>query len=235
MVIDRMFVDSLPGPRDIIGLAWQEAESLGWSWPTPWGFTRPNGLSALPLTGGPAGWWDHELREGIRLRELSKLHLRRPELQGVQLGIDKEATLSLLRRASDDWEPARINTLHAVLAASPKVSKQLHAANVQAREKGTPIPFPDVLSPICPWCDLLVIEDHAHLYWSCPRWAPCREPLLESASVDSSGWHPCTRNAGIMVQGSELDSLVTCLPPIDNSSELEEIQRIQSSATPPSR
>ena len=132
---------------------------MGWEWTTPWGFTRP-GAGALPLTEGPDGWWDHELREGLRGREMPELVARRPELAGVERGIDRAATLSPLRKAEKDWDPIRVGTLHSVLAAAPRTQAQLHAANEKARAKDKPPPFPHVPSARCPWCDQGVDEDH---------------------------------------------------------------------------
>ena len=54
----------LPGP---VGIALKEVRDLGWSWESgPWQWDRP-GDSPLPVTGGPQGFFDHEVRVAVLL------------------------------------------------------------------------------------------------------------------------------------------------------------------------
>ena len=49
-----------------VGLVRHEADTLGWDWTaSPWRFERV-GKSPVPLTGGPNGYFSHELREDTR-------------------------------------------------------------------------------------------------------------------------------------------------------------------------
>ena len=61
-----------------VGLVRHEADSLGWDWiASPWRFDRV-GKSLVPLTGGPNGYFSHELREDTRQREYGQALKRRP-------------------------------------------------------------------------------------------------------------------------------------------------------------
>ena len=75
-VVERAWFLAVNSPRPKagavlgpVGLVQQEAESLGWDWSSaPWHFER-QGQSPVPLTGGPNGYFGHELREDTRQRE----------------------------------------------------------------------------------------------------------------------------------------------------------------------
>ena len=57
---------------------------------------------------------------------------RRPELAGVEQGIDRDATPSLLKKVRDTWDPPRVGILKSVLCCAPRTRAQLHAANEKA-------------------------------------------------------------------------------------------------------
>ena len=71
------------GTKGPVGVVAEEVHSLGWRWDSgPWHWDRP-GDAPLPLTGGPQGHFDHEVRHAVRQRELRALEARRPECTGA--------------------------------------------------------------------------------------------------------------------------------------------------------
>ena len=67
---------------------------MGWKWKHPWYYELPNG-ALMPVAGGPHGWWEHEMREALRNRDLAALVKNRPHLQGIEGGIANDIMLSL--------------------------------------------------------------------------------------------------------------------------------------------
>ena len=87
-----------PGARYRRHLDSYEARRMRWDWSiSPWGFRREHGRPVLALVGGPQGYFDHELREGIRGAELASAEAKRTECLGVSQGVNREATLALRR------------------------------------------------------------------------------------------------------------------------------------------
>ena len=56
---------SAPGP---IGVLLRQCKLMSWDWKLPGFFVRPH-APPLPLLLGPSAWWDHQVREGMRLAE----------------------------------------------------------------------------------------------------------------------------------------------------------------------
>ena len=71
-----------------------QAMSLGWHWNHPWHWTTETG-ALVPVAGGPNAWWAHEIREGLRRRDLRTLEARRPHLKGIRHGLANDIMPSL--------------------------------------------------------------------------------------------------------------------------------------------
>ncbi len=158
-----------------------EMRQLGWDWSvSPWAIQR-TGDSCLALVGGPAGYFDHQLRAAIRRRELRTVEQRRPHLQGAS-DIDRRAVFAALKH---DKRHAHVTAYQrgirkAVIAGSIMTTHQLHLAG-------------KVDSGRCPFCELDEDEDVEHLFYRCPAWASQRTKHLHTPVVDTSWWAPVTR------------------------------------------
>ena len=84
-------VGVVPGP---VGIVWKQVESLGWSWNEFLSFGR-GGLPGLSLVGEDDDAWGHAVRQAARMM-MWKRAVRRPDMAGVERGIDRRATLSLM-------------------------------------------------------------------------------------------------------------------------------------------
>ena len=102
----------VPGP---IGLVFKSVLALGWTWPSVDVFRRP-GRWDLPLCDGPDTWWDHELREGLRLARCAEAARKRKDMQGLDSpqGVDRLASLAVLQRSSG----TKLGMLRSILTGS---------------------------------------------------------------------------------------------------------------------
>ena len=81
--------DATPPNKDgPLHLVHYEVVKLGWTWPSPWYYSRPEAEGGIiPVAFSPNAWWEHEIREAIRLRELRAMVTRWPHLKGCEHGI----------------------------------------------------------------------------------------------------------------------------------------------------
>ena len=100
--------DATPPNKDSpLHLVHREIVKLGWTWPSPWYFSRPDAEEGLlPVAFFPNAWWEHEVREAIRLRELRAMVKRRPHLKACEHGIALDVQLSLVRWKGTEEQPA---------------------------------------------------------------------------------------------------------------------------------
>ena len=83
----------VPGPVDWIRATLAD---LGRGWESPEQFTRP-GKPALNIVAGDDKWWQHEIRDGLRLAQWRQAGQRRADMRGLDSshGVDRLATLAL--------------------------------------------------------------------------------------------------------------------------------------------
>ena len=82
-----------------IAILERTVEHLGWKWEKePWTFQR-TGKIDLPFLDQEDGWWKHEVRDEIRdmIWRTEKATTNRESFQGVEQGVDYEATTKLYR------------------------------------------------------------------------------------------------------------------------------------------
>ena len=206
----RKFLQTRPGMRELINAVWERYQhdgaqapgpiglvrrallGIGWSWDAPDCFTRPS-LPPLPVVGGQRAWWEHELRDGIRLSLWKRVANRRSDMVGLDspAGIDRVATMAAID--SNKTTPYEAGTLKGIISGSLRLQQRLFVAGL-------------VASPVCPFCNL---EDETleHCFWKCPRWHMLRTqsdiPTLEVCNR----WPPCTRECGIFVEHEEVLAL----------------------------
>ena len=139
----------VPGP---VGVMSSVCDLLDWRSVDLCCFGRPN-LPNLHLLGGPDGWCDHQVREGMRLAEWKRVAARRDDSMGMEChaGVDMEATTAWLQ--SRELSQERKGLLRSILSGSVRLGEGLHKAGLWQ-------------SATCPFCKLET-ESLAHCFWWC--------------------------------------------------------------------
>jgi ribonuclease HI len=107
-------------------------------------------------------------------------------MNGIQFGIEREATTALL--SSSRLTPLDKGTLRSILAGAVWTQDRLYRASL-------------VSSPTCPYCDALVAEDHRHMWWSCAAWAHLRIEHCGDLLHEVSAWPECLAVCGLLPAG----------------------------------
>eukprot|EP00973_Karenia_brevis_P063250 8794164-Karenia_brevis.AAC.1 len=103
----------------------------------------------------PVKEWQHEVREGLRMQLWNRAAARRSEFDGVQLGIDRSATLSRLHSCrTDDFHKG---ILRSILVGAVRSGHNLYKCGLAE-------------SDVCPFCAQGVPEDLGHMWWDCDAW-----------------------------------------------------------------
>ena len=176
-----------PGP---VGLVFKAVAALGWTWTSVGVFKRP-GRCDLPLCGGPDAWWDHELRDGLRLARWAETAKKRNDMQGLDAvqGVDRLASLALLSRSTG----ARLGLLRAIVVGSLRLQKRLFEASL-------------VNSPISPFCGT-ADETLRHCFWDCDRWSAIRARHCMSNCTSLASWPACTLECGLFIDDQRVPAL----------------------------
>ena len=175
----------VPGP---IGVVRQVLRSMDWTWVTPDLISRPE-LPNLSVIQGPAGWWHHQIRDGLRKALWSKVAERRADCNGLHetSGVDREATLHTLQ--SNATAPLDKGLLRSIVSGSVRLGERLCKAGLWH-------------SPVCPFCEM---EDESvrHCFWTCPAWDHLRlDPDLPDYH-ERQALPGCTLDCGIFMQSHE--------------------------------
>ena len=129
------------------------------------------------------GEWEHVIREALRMEAWRTAAARRADMQGIEVGIQKEITTGLL-----EWgklTPYEQALLRSILSGSIWTQDRLHRAKL-------------ALSPVCPYCSTGATEDHEHLWWKCPAWQDVRQMYAEACELDSEALPACMRCCGLL-------------------------------------
>ena len=181
-----------------IGLVLKTLEHMGWSWDEPHTFTRP-GRSPLHIVGCDQIWWEHQVRDGLRLTMWKRAGQRRQDMQGLadDCGVDRIATMAVCNSVKTEAYDAGI--LRSIIAGSVRLQQRLHVAGL-------------VDSAICTFCGLAE-ETLEHCFWQCPCWDAIRNQFDIPARRIVESWPRCTRDCGIFIEqrdvldlSAELDS-----------------------------
>eukprot|EP00973_Karenia_brevis_P085922 11916917-Karenia_brevis.AAC.1 len=174
----------LGGP---IGKVRKSLEALGWSWNSPLQVTTCNGEVLQPLDMTPRHW-QHEVREAIRLLHMRTAASRRDDMQGIEAGVDRFATLALLK--SKCLSDERKGMLRGILCGACWTGHRLASAG-------------QLPSPICPFCDSDAVEDELHIWWQCPAWNHIREQHSIAMMSFGPQWPRCLSHCGLMPENME--------------------------------
>ena len=161
--------------------------SLSWEWISPFEFrfSFGHGLHCtLNILTPDTEYFLHILRLGASRMLWQRAASQRKELRGIQHGIDKTATLSVLNRRSLLEYDRGI--LRSILACA--IYTQRHLFKTQQADH-----------PICPYC-WEAEETLIHLFWRCPKWQHIRTQHLTPAQLqDASQLPPATLRTGIFL------------------------------------
>ena len=117
---------------------------------------------------------------------------RRPDMAGIQLGIDRRATLSLM--SGGDISARQKGVLRGIIAGSIWTARRLFkAGRVEASN--------------CPYCGTDAEEDIEHRFWFCSRWDSIRAGFPDVMSWDRRMWSSCLKSCGIAHEVSEVIDL----------------------------
>eukprot|EP00973_Karenia_brevis_P064377 8944300-Karenia_brevis.AAC.1 len=155
---------------------------LGWAWVQPFVFQTASGTH-LDLLTLPAKQLQHEIREAQRTILWRSVACRRQDMLGIEFGIDRIATLSLLQ--SGKTEDYRKGVLRSIISGSIRTQTTLHKAGL-------------VGSPLCPFCHSSSPEDVEHLWWHCSAWDAIRRKYWNPFFAFSECWPACFKQCGVM-------------------------------------
>ena len=170
---------------------------MGWSWSQPHCFTRP-GHSLLPIVGCDQVWWEHQIRDGLRLTLWKRAGQRRQDMQGLEndWGVDRLATMSVCN--STKTKPYDSGILRSIISGSVRLQQRLHVAGL-------------VDSAVCTFCGMAE-ETLEHCFWQCPCWDVVRSKFWIPARRIVESWPKCTVDCAIFLEHQEV---------VDLSAELE--------------
>ena len=155
---------------------------LGWAWTGTWQVCReavPTDLLTVDIAA-----WAHMVREALRMKRWREASARRMDMNGLEHGVDREATNTLWR--SQTGKAAGV--LRGVIAGSIWTQDRRHRAKF-------------VTTDVCPHCSTGAIEDLEHLYWHCAAWASIRQQYPDAVSARSPAWPHCLAFCGIIPLG----------------------------------
>jgi len=169
-----------------IGLVYAAVDDLHWKWVSPFEFETMKGTLVHMLNVSP-GEWGHLVRDAARRALWLAAAQRRANLMGLEAGVDREATASLLSSAA--LLPYSKGVLRSILADAVWTQERLHRAGMAD-------------SSICPHCEEAV-ETHEHLWWHCKAWEHHRRRHYEAKKCFTNVWPPCLKCCGIMPEVDE--------------------------------
>ncbi|CAE8729391.1 unnamed protein product, partial [Polarella glacialis] len=167
------------GPCSCIAAA---AKALGWKWVSPFEF-RTDAGHRISVLEGSREEFQHIVRESARRMVWREAFARRTDMQGIEVGINREATGSLLR--STRLSAYEQGILRAILTGA--VWTQERACRAKQSDSGC-----------CSYCGSGAIEDHVHLWWECPAWSHVRTKHTLPEFSSYQDWPPCLRLCGLL-------------------------------------
>eukprot|EP00971_Amphidinium_carterae_P348690 6490628-Amphidinium_carterae.1 len=137
------------------------------------------GPSPMPLQE-----WKHALRSFLRSALWWQAGLHRRDHQGAE-EMDVDAMLKSVRAL----EPQRQKVLTKILAGGLIVDERMHRWQQRQRQ----INPAELVTGICSYCTMGVMETERHLFWECPAWSRHRGMALPDSAPE------CFSSLGIPV------------------------------------
>ena len=167
--------------KGVIELLWDDLERYGWRWSSFDFWTTHIGLR-VHVRLWDKGKWLHELREGIRAHAYRLTVTKRPSMQGIEGGVDRQATNAVWKDRTTDRYLAGV--IRGALSGSQLVGVQL------LRNK-------EVETSLCRYCGE-AIEDRRHAWWWCPQWDEIRGEDIGKLRVLLKDAPPCFLDFGLV-------------------------------------
>ena len=151
---------------------------LGWEWVEPLVFRRPSRKN-LGLFEGSDAWWQHEIRDGLRVAAWKRAASRRQDMQGLEsdFGVDRAATLAHYRSSKTSSYEKGI--LRSFMSGSLRFQERLHQAGIAD-------------SAVCKFCGL-ADESAEHFLWYCPAWEHRHLAMAVPSASLRANWPACTK------------------------------------------
>lgn len=130
--------------------------------------------------------WGHIVREAMRRVLWEQAANRRPDMAGVERGIDREITTSLVE--GKRLKAYEQGILRNIFVGAVWTQDRRHRANLA--DTGA-----------CRYCDPGEVEDHHHLWWRCPAWSRIRQ----MRSLASQNVPPCVAVCGLIPENLHPD------------------------------
>ena len=149
------------------------------------------------LTVDP-GLWGHLVRDAARLVRWRIAATRRADMQGIEGGIDREATNHGWKSAPSGFEAG---VIRSVVAGAVLTEDRRYRFKLKDRTGS------QAASPSCPHCAAGaagVIEDIQHLWWDCAAWDLVRMNHSSAVSSRDTQWPKCLRYCGILPLGLQI-------------------------------
>ena len=162
----------VPGP---VGRIQDAVRVLEWRWPEPFVFMTAAGQT-LDITKVDRGEWEHAVRKELRMQAWKQAAARREDMQGVEVGVQREITLCLLEHG--DLTPMEQALLRAILAGGVWTQDPLHRARLTN-------------TATCPHCQTGEVEDHEHMWWRCPAWQEIRQRFAKASALETKACPTC--------------------------------------------
>ena len=168
-----------------IGLLHRDLLSLSWEWPEFGRVRTERDQDLMDWDARELKEWSHVLRESLRARAWREA-AGVDGLRGIDAGVDRDASLALLRTPGLDCYLA--GTIRGVMANSVLSRQRLVKRSAE------------VSSPECPYCCSGEEEDQHHMWWLCSRWSRLRsETARYVPHLDT--WPECFVQCGIVTEG----------------------------------
>ena len=200
-----------------MGMVRKALDALEWTWSKPHCLSRAC-RPPLPLLDGDNGWWEHQLRDALRISQWKEAGQRRDDMQGLNkwTGVDRVATLALINSpATCAYEKGM---LRGIISGSVRLQQRLHQANLAD-------------SALCPFCGLEE-ESLEHCFWRCPCWESIRIQSALPARDIRATWPKCTRECGIFMESEQVLQLAEELEAEEESAESLLREWMQDSPAP---
>ena len=138
-------------PLGPVGLALEAVARLGWTWSNGW-IISCGDSSSWDLTTVDPAIWCHAIRDALRMLRWREASARRPDLRGIEQGIDRDATNVAWRSMAD---PRAAGVLRSTICGAVWTQERRSRGGLAE-------------SAECPHCHTGVAEDLEHLWWTCP-------------------------------------------------------------------
>eukprot|EP01060_Flectonema_neradi_P018899 TRINITY_DN2585_c0_g1_i5.p1 TRINITY_DN2585_c0_g1~~TRINITY_DN2585_c0_g1_i5.p1 ORF type:complete len:1775 (+),score=233.22 TRINITY_DN2585_c0_g1_i5:396-5720(+) len=176
--------------RGPVGLAMNTLKDIGWRWTSFDKITMPTKEVKITDTNFDLGSWQHDVREACRDRAWKNAvsgNSRRPNLRGIEGGIDRGETLRIVEDTSVD----------------PYIRGIVRASILDNVYSGKD----------CPHCSEVLntptTETLHHINWECEAYTDIRQEYPRVMEQDKNNWPNCLKLLGIKPCNIELPEGLT--------------------------